>query len=215
MSLVRDLRFDFGDFSVDVPQMEIPDKGVTVLSGPSGSGKSSILRALIGLIQVPQMVWEFQGEDLNRLPIPERRLGVVFQNYDLFPHMSVYENVLFAARARRIPESEFLERYRRISSLLHLEEFAHRKASVVSGGERQRAALARAVIGRPRVLLLDEPFSALDSHLRSESRNLVKELVKTLEIPALLVTHDEEDVRVLADERIYIEKGRIKSPVST
>lgn len=209
MSSVENLFHDYGDFKIDVPSWEIADRGVTVLWGPSGSGKTSIFRLLIGFEKPHRLKWTFEGVDLARLPVPERRLGVVFQSFDLFPHMTAAENILFAARSRGVAADEARARLARWSDSLKLAPFLDRRASVLSGGEKQRTALARALIGKPRMLLLDEPFSALDEDLRDESRKLVKSLIAEAGIPALLITHDRQDVAQLADHVREVQNGRL------
>ncbi len=209
MSLVENLVRDYGDFKIDIPRWEIADQGVTALWGPSGSGKTSVFRLLIGLEPSPGLRWEFKGEDLARLSPPDRRLGVVFQNLELFPHMTAEENILFAARARKIDALEAARDLKSLAEDLRMTSYLNRKASVLSGGEAQRVALARAVIGRPRFLFLDEPFSSLDSELRAEARAMTKNLVKRLDIPTLLVTHDLEDLNQLADHKVKIREGKL------
>lgn len=209
MSLVENLRHDYGDFKLDIPKWEILDKGVTALVGPSGSGKTSVFRMLLGLEKNPNFSWTFKDQDLAKLKTPARRLGVVFQSYDLFPHMTAQENILFAAKARKVPTDRALKRLKELSQVLQMDGFLDRKASLCSGGEKQRIALARAIIGEPQILLLDEPFSALDANLRQESRKLVKDLIAREGIPTVLVTHDKEDVEFLADKVSYIRDGVI------
>lgn len=209
MSYVENLQRDYGDFKLDIPSWEILDQGVTVLMGPSGSGKTSVFRILLGLEACPGLKWTFAGEDLAKLKTPQRRLGVVFQTLDLFPHMSARENILFAARARKVEEKKSLARLRELTDELQMQSFMERPASVLSGGEKQRVAIARALIGEPRLLLLDEPFSALDQELREESRKLIKKVIEDEKIPTLLVTHDPRDVEVLANKVTRIEKGRL------
>lgn len=209
MALVEDLIKDFGDFAVTIPKWEIPDVGVTALSGPSGAGKSTVLRILIGLIPCPTLKWNLGGVDLARLPIAERRLGVVFQSLELFPHMTAEQNILFAARARKIPEEEASAGYKRLISDLHIDQCQKRSVLQLSGGERQRVAMARALIGRPRVLLLDEPFSSLDAQLREEARDLIRGVIFKSKIPTILVTHDQRDLDVLADRVTQIREGHL------
>lgn len=209
MSLVENLFCDYGDFSVDIPRWEIADSGITALIGPSGSGKTSVFRLLIGLDRAASLRWDFQGEDLAKLPVPQRRLGVVFQSYELFPHLTAQENIEFAGLARGLSMEEIQLRLKSYSERLRMGEFLHRKAAVLSGGEKQRVALVRALMGRPRILLLDEPFSALDEELRVESRALVKSLISEEKIPALLVTHDPLDVAALATQTQAIRNGRL------
>lgn len=209
MSYVENLVRNYGDFVLEVPRWEILDQGVTVLWGPSGAGKTSIFRILLGLEDCPGMKWIFQDKDLAKLKAPERRLGVVFQTLDLFPHMTAEQNILFAARARKIESQRALRHLEQLSEALRMKNFLSRPASVLSGGEKQRVAIARALIGEPRLLLLDEPFSALDQELREESRQLVSKLIEEKAIPTLLVTHDSRDVEVLADKISVIKNGKI------
>lgn len=210
MSLVENLRRDYGDFKIDIPQWEILDEGVTVLWGPSGSGKTSVFRVLLGLEACPTLRWTFQGLDLAKMKTPQRKLGVVFQTLDLFPHMTGKENILFAARAREVSPEKARNRLAELSDILKMESFLERSASTLSGGERQRVAIARAIMGEPRLLLLDEPFSALDQELREESRRLLKQVIEVEKIPTLLVTHDQGDVNALANKVSTIKDGQLK-----
>lgn len=209
MSTVEGLVRDFDDFKVEIPKWEILDSGVTALSGPSGSGKTTVLRILIGLIECPTLVWQFGNEDLAKLDIPERRLGVVFQSLELFPHMTGRENIFFAARARKIPNTNAQASFKNLIQELRLETCIDRSVQLLSGGERQRVALARALIGQPRVLLLDEPFSSLDIQMREDARQLVKTVIKKRNIPTILITHDTRDLEVLADRVDQIRSGRL------
>lgn len=211
MSCVENLRLNLGDFQLSIDRWEILDQGVTVLWGPSGSGKTSVFRALLGLEPCPGLKWTFQGEDLARLKTPQRRMGVVFQTLDLFPHMTAEENILFAARARGVDHAKALRRLKTLSEELQMEGFLSRNAAVLSGGEKQRVAIARALIGEPRILLLDEPFSALDEELRDDSRQLLKKVIEAEKIPVLLVTHDQRDVELLATKITKINRGRLES----
>lgn len=211
MSVIENLVRDFGDFHLDIPRWEIADQGVTALWGPSGSGKTSVFRALIGLDTIKGLKWTFRGQDLAALPVGERKLGVVFQSFELFPHLSAYDNILFALQARKYPLSESEPRVLRLAGRLGLESCLDRPARLLSGGEKQRTALARALVAQPRFLLLDEPFSALDEELREDARRLVKEVLAEEGLPALLITHDERDLKVLAQTVQKIVKGRFVS----
>lgn len=209
MSIVKNLFHDYGDFRIEVPELAIDDEGVTALWGPSGSGKTSILRHLMGLEVCHQMTWQFGAEDIAKMSFREKRLGVVFQTLDLFPHMSAKENIDFAAEARGLNRED---RVRRVASLieeLHLERCAETKALHLSGGEKQRVALARAMAGSPRILLLDEPFSALDENLRNDARQMVLRLLSSHKVPALLVTHDRRDIEELKARVVQIQSGRV------
>jgi len=186
------------------------DQGVTVLWGPSGSGKTSVFRLLIGLESASaNFSWNFKGHDLAKMKVPERRLGVVFQTLDLFPHLTAEENILFAAKARKISLEQAYENIKELAESLQMRGFLDRSVSVLSGGEKQRVAIARALIGEPRVLLLDEPFSALDQDLRQESRGLIKRVIEKKNIPTLLVTHDPLDVEFLANKVTTLRHGQI------
>ena len=136
-------------------------------------------------------------------------MGVVFQTLELFPHLTAKENILFAARARKIPAEKASKTLETIVELLHLKECLLRKCEVLSGGEKQRVALARALIGKPRFLFLDEPFSALDYDLKAEARRLIRTTIEELHIPTLLITHDKEDVKELAQDVDSIKNGRL------
>lgn len=209
MSLVEKLIIEYIDFSVRIEKWELLDSGVNVLWGPSGSGKTSVFRGLLGLENVTECKWIFDNEDLGRLSPGKRNIGVVFQTYDLFPHMTAYENIHFAAEAKKVKAATFEQQLETIAKKLRIEHLLSKKAPLLSGGEQQRVALARAVVGNPRMLFLDEPFSALDEELKQESRELVRDFIKAQNIPVLLITHDKRDVEALGDKVFEIKNGRI------
>lgn len=227
MSLVKCLKHSYREtkrngareFSIDLSNWEIPGTGVTALWGPSGSGKSSVLRLLLGLDVADEISWLVpDGDrviDLGRVPVSERRLGVVFQSGELFGHMSARENIEFAATAavksRGLSKDRAQANCERFISRLRLETVADQSSRFLSGGERQRVALARALIGEPRLLFLDEPFSALDAEIRTEARSLVRSVLGELGIPAVLITHDMEDLQGFLGKISRIENGRIVS----
>ncbi|MGE3973881.1 MAG: ATP-binding cassette domain-containing protein [Bdellovibrionales bacterium] len=211
MSLVTGLIKDYGDFKIHIPQWEIPDQGITALIGPSGAGKTSIFRLLIGLESCPTLSWTLKGVDIAKQDIPSKRLGVVFQNYELFPHMSARENLEFAAHARKIKASRKKENLEKLTQLLKIQYLLERPTAVLSGGEKQRVALARALIGEPQFLFLDEPFSAIDEDLKNEARALVKKTVEEFKIPTLLITHDPRDVESLASSTVQVNMGQLKN----
>lgn len=195
MSLVTGLFRDYGDFKVNIPTWEIPDKGISALIGPSGSGKTSVFRLLIGLEACPTLQWKFGSEDIAKLPVPQRKLGVVFQTLELFSHLTAMENILFAQRARGLTlEHEFRDE---LILMLKIGHCIHQKTSTLSGGEKQRVAIARALAGKPRFLFLDEPFSAIDEEMRAEARLLLLKCVEKFSIPTLIITHDMRDVEAL------------------
>lgn len=209
MSVVKNLIRDYGNFKIEIPHWEIADHGVTALWGPSGSGKTSVFRVLLGLEPCPSLVWEFKGEDLAQKTLRDRGLGVVFQSYELFPHLSARDNILFAAEAKKIEKNEARAQVDLLSEKLGLRSCLDTKAQLLSGGERQRVALARALMSRPRLLMLDEPFSALDENLRAGARELVRDVLREENVPALLITHDERDLEILAQRVQKIERGRL------
>jgi len=211
MSVVEHLNKKYDGFEIQIPKWEILDQGVTALWGPSGSGKTSVFRVLLGLESCPGLKWTWGSEDLAKVPTPERKLGVVFQTLDLFPHMSARKNIFFPVKARGIAKDLAQERFEKLNQVLHLEEFLDRRAELLSGGEKQRVALARALMSFPRILFLDEPFSALDESLRGEARDFLRKLLAETRIPAVLITHDERDLEVLAQKVTKIERGRILS----
>lgn len=210
MSWVRNLKCNYGDFILDIPEWEILDQGTTALWGPSGAGKTTLFQILLGLDQMTtKFSWDFAGVDLAKLPTPERRLGVVLQNFELFPHMTAEENIRFAAEARRRDLGEANRHLIDLTATLDLQNCLSRKAGVLSGGEKQRVALARALIGCPRLLFLDEPFSALDAALRVGARELVRRVIEVEKIPTVLITHDKEDLAVFSGKLSEIANGRI------
>lgn len=210
MSVVRSLHKKYKDFEIHIPEWTLADQGVTALWGPSGSGKTTVLRVMTGLEDCPGWSWSFKDKDLATLPPGERRLGVVFQTFELFPHLSAKENILFAAKARQLPQAKASTKLKELTESLQLEKCLDRKASLLSGGEKQRVALARALMGEPQFLLLDEPFTALDEGLRSEARQLVKTVMEKAKIPALLITHDQKDIDVLATQVTKISNGTLQ-----
>lgn len=216
MSLVKNLNHSYRDssgedFNLEIPEWNILDQGVTALWGPSGSGKTSVFRHLIGLEPNKNMSWVVDGVDLAKLSIAERRLGVVFQTLDLFPHLTGRENILFAAKARKISLERAAQKIKKWLPLLQMENFLDRRAGVLSGGEKQRVALARALIGEPRLLMLDEPLSALDEELRNGAREMLKNLIAEEKIPTILITHDGRDLEILANQVTKIRNGKIIS----
>ena len=197
------------EFTLTIPEIEFLDRGVTALIGPSGSGKSSVLRVLAGLDACPGFSWEFENIDLAQLPIRERRLGIVLQSYELFPNMTAEENICFAGQVRGRSPNDIQTDLARWSERLQFHSILKRKVRYLSGGEQQRVALARALMGKPRCLLLDEPFSALDLELRQEARELLKQTLEEAKVPAILVTHDQADVNALAEKTIRILAGKL------
>lgn len=209
MSQIENLKVTFDHFSLDIPQWELSDHGITCLMGESGAGKSTVLNVLSGLILCKPMSWIVDGVDIQTLAQKNKRLGVVFQSLDVFPHMTARQNICFLARARGCSKLQANQQCEELGDFLGINHRLDANCLTLSGGERQRVALASAVIGGPRYLLLDEPFSALDENNRAAARRLLKELVGKHNIPTLLVTHSQEDQRELADSTFYIKKGKL------
>lgn len=211
MSSIKDLYIKLDSFELNIPELFLPEIGVTAIQGPSGSGKTTFLKTLIGIYQPSGWTWIFKEQVLSQLGISERRLGVVFQSYDLFPHLSAEDNILLILNARHSLQDrkDVYNKLQEYKELLNVNSCWKTVASKLSGGEQQRVALLRALVSKPRLLLLDEPFSALDYDLRSEARRLVGRVIQQLEIPVYLVTHDKEDVESLAQKIIYMQDGKI------
>jgi len=180
------------------------------LLGPSGCGKTTLLRLIAGLLRAEAGRILLDGQDLTRLPAHRRRVGVVFQNYALFPHLTVAGNVAFGLRARKTPEAEIRDTVRRNLSLVHMESFHDRSVLALSGGQQQRVAVARALAVRPRLLLLDEPFSALDRKLRETMQMELRGLLRELDITAVFVTHDQDEALIMSDRIAVMNDGRIE-----
>jgi len=180
------------------------------LLGPSGCGKTTLLRVIGGFIVPTAGSVRVDGRSIDHLPASRRDIGVVFQNYALFPHMTVYENVAYGLRARHAPREVVRERVARMLATVQLEALSDRMPRQLSGGQQQRVALARALAVEPRILLLDEPFGALDKNLRLDMQIEVKRLQRQFGITAILVTHDQEEAMSLADRIAVMHRGRVE-----
>ena len=208
---VRGVNKKFGDFvALDNVSVSIPTGQLTALLGPSGGGKSTLLRIIAGLEFADSGIVEIEGLDATHLPPQKRNVGFVFQHYAAFKHMSVARNVAFGIEIRKRPKAEVKARVAELLSLVHLTQFAGRLPSQLSGGQRQRMALARALAVEPTVLLLDEPFGALDSKVRKELRDWLRRLHDEVNVTTVLVTHDQEEALEVADEIVVINEGRIE-----
>ena len=201
----------FGDFTaVDDVSFTAPAGAITALLGPSGSGKSTVLRMIAGL-GMPTSGHVWMGEDeLTPMSVQERQVGFVFQHYALFRHMSVAQNVAFGLTVRKEPKSVLRKRVAELLELVQMTPFADRYPDQLSGGQRQRVALARALAPRPQVLLLDEPFGALDARVRQDLRRWLEELHRELGVTSLLVTHDQEEALELSDQIVVTHEGRVE-----
>jgi len=180
------------------------------LLGPSGCGKTTLLRIIAGLLAPDHGAVKLDGQDITRLPPHRRDVGVVFQNYALFPHLTVAENVAFGLRARRRGASETREAVTRFLDLVHLSELADRSVRALSGGQQQRVAVARALAVRPKLLLLDEPFSALDRKLRETMQIDLRRLLRELGTTSVFVTHDQDEALTMSDRIAVMNRGAIE-----
>jgi sulfate/thiosulfate transport system ATP-binding protein len=201
----------FGDFvALDDVTVSLPTGQLTALLGPSGGGKSTLLRIIAGLERADTGTITIEGVDATRTAPQKRNVGFVFQHYAVFKHMTVAKNVAFGLEIRNRPKAEIAERVDELLKLVHLSQFAHRLPAQLSGGQRQRMALARALAIQPKVLLLDEPFGALDAKVRKELREWLRRLHDEVPVTTVFVTHDQEEALEVADEIVVINDGRIE-----
>jgi sulfate/thiosulfate transport system ATP-binding protein len=212
---VRNLRKTFGDFvALNDVSLDVPGGELVSLLGPSGSGKTTLLRIIAGLEPADTGTIHFHGEDTTERPVRERQVGFVFQHYALFRHMSVFENVAFGLRVKprnmRPPEKEIRETVMGLLHLVQLDVQAERRPSELSGGQRQRVALARALAVKPKVLLLDEPFGALDAKVRKELRRWLRRLHEEVHVTSVFVTHDQEEALEVSDRVVIMNEGKIE-----
>ncbi|ADP70616.1 sulfate ABC transporter, ATPase subunit [Rhodomicrobium vannielii ATCC 17100] len=212
---VRNLSKRFGNFvALKNVDLDIASGELLALLGPSGSGKTTLLRIIAGLDFADGGEVYFAGENAANLNVRKRHVGFVFQHYALFRHMTVFENVAFGLRVRprreRKPEHEIVKRVKRLLEFVHIEGLAERYPDQLSGGQRQRVALARALAIEPNVLLLDEPFGALDAKVRKSLRRWLRDLHGELNVTSVLVTHDQEEALEVADRIVVMGNGKIE-----
>jgi sulfate/thiosulfate transport system ATP-binding protein len=208
---LRDVCKRFGDFvAVDDVSLKVEGGSLTALLGPSGSGKSTLLRIIAGLERADTgSVW-IAGRDATALPPQRRGVGFVFQHYAAFKHMTVRENIAFGLKVRRRPRNEIRERVDELLNLVQLQGFGDRYPAQLSGGQRQRMSLARALAPEPHVLLLDEPFGALDARVRAELREWLIHLHDVVHVTTVFVTHDQEEAMEVADQVAVLNRGRVE-----
>ncbi|UMG93815.1 sulfate ABC transporter ATP-binding protein [Nocardioides sp. TF02-7] len=201
----------YGDFvALENIDLTLPTGQLTALLGPSGGGKTTLLRIIAGLEEADSGRVVIEGTDATRLPVQKRNVGFVFQHYAAFKHMSVARNVAFGLEIRKTPKAEVRRRVGELLELVHLSQFADRLPSQLSGGQRQRMALARALAVEPSVLLLDEPFGALDAKVRKELRDWLRRLHDEVHVTTVFVTHDQEEAMEVADEIVVVNQGRVE-----
>jgi sulfate transport system ATP-binding protein len=214
---VSNIRKKFGAFTaLDGVDLNVPRGKLVALLGPSGSGKTTLLRIIAGLEQADEGSGriQFHGEDVTQVPAGKRKVGFVFQHYALFRHMTVFQNIAFGLKVRprknRPADSEISDRVQKLLKLVQLEGLDRRFPSQLSGGQRQRVALARALAVEPKVLLLDEPFGALDAKVRKELRRWLRLFHEEIHLTTLFVTHDQEEALEIADEVVIMNQARVE-----
>ena len=218
MITVSSARKNYGDFvALDDVTLEVPSGALTALLGPSGSGKSTLLRSIAGLETLDSGTVSIAGVDVTLEPPQRRGIGFVFQHYAAFKHMTVRDNVAFGLTIRKRPKAEVRRKVDELLEIVGLDGFQHRYPAQLSGGQRQRMALARALAVDPQVLLLDEPFGALDAKVRADLRHWLRRLHDEVHVTTVLVTHDQEEALDVADRIAVLNQGRIEQvgdPVS-
>ncbi len=211
MITVHSVTKRFGDFlALDDVSIDVPDGSLTALLGPSGSGKSTLLRVIAGLERPDAGSVEVGGEDATHLPAQQRDVGFVFQHYAAFKHMTVRDNVAFGLTIRKRPKDQVKKKVDELLELVGLAGFHGRYPAQLSGGQRQRMALARALAIEPRVLLLDEPFGALDANVRADLRAWLRRLHDEVHVTTVLVTHDQEEAMEVASNLVVLRDGRVE-----
>jgi multiple sugar transport system ATP-binding protein len=198
------------NYAVQNINLNIQSGKMISLLGPSGCGKSTILYMIAGLTKVSEGKIFFDNKDVTNFPPEKRGIGLVFQNYSLYPHMTVRQNVIFPLQNLKIPKNEIKKELDRISVLASIEEYLEKKPQELSGGQQQRVAIARALIKNPKVLLLDEPLSNLDTRLRLKMREEIRRIQKKIKITAIFVTHDQEEAMSISDQIYVMNKGTIQ-----
>lgn len=208
---VSQVNKNFGDFvALQDINLDIPTGQLTALLGPSGGGKSTLLRIIAGLENADSGSITISGQEATHLPAQKRNVGFVFQHYAAFKHMTVAKNIAFGLEIRKLPKARIKEKVDSLLELVHLTQFANRLPAQLSGGQRQRMALARALAIEPSVLLLDEPFGALDAKVRKELRDWLRRLHDEVHVTTLFVTHDQEEALEVADNIVVINHGRVE-----
>jgi len=209
--ILKDITKAFGSvIAVNNVSLEIPDGKVTALLGPSGCGKTTMLLMLAGIYQPTKGEIYFDDAMVNGIPPKLRNVGLVFQSYALYPHMSVFDNIAFPLKLKKVPKDEIRKRVHEIARIVQIDDLLQRKPGQISGGQQQRVALCRALVKNPDLLLLDEPLSNLDARLRIETRAEIKRIQQELGITTILVTHDQVEAVTMADQVAVMRSGVIQ-----
>lgn len=199
-----------GDIILKGIDLTIHQNEFVTLLGPSGCGKTTLLRIIGGFDTPTSGEVKFDGKDLIQIPSYKREINTVFQKYALFPHLNVFDNIAFGLRMKKVPESEVKERVNRMLKMVKLFDYANRRIDSLSGGQQQRIAIARALVNRPKVLLLDEPLGALDLKLRQDMQYELKEIQREMGITFIFVTHDQEEALTMSDTIVVLNDGLIQ-----
>ncbi len=206
--------YEGGVVAVHNCNFEVEDKEFVVLVGPSGCGKSTTLRMIAGLEEISEGRVLIDGQVVNDVAPKDRDIAMVFQNYALYPHMTVFENMAFGLRLRKFPKDEITKRVQEAASILGIEEYLNRKPKALSGGQRQRVAVGRAIVRKPKVFLFDEPLSNLDAKLRVQMRTEISKLHRRLGATMIYVTHDQTEAMTMADRIVLMKDGHIQQIAS-
>ena len=202
--------YDGDVLAVEQADFQIPDESFTVLVGPSGCGKSTILRMIAGLEEITEGDIYIDDERINDIPPKDRDIAMVFQNYALYPHMTVYKNMAFGLKLRKYPKAEIEQRVKEAAEILSISHLLNRKPKHLSGGERQRVAVGRAIVRHPKVFLFDEPLSNLDAKLRVQMRMEISRLHDRLNATIVYVTHDQVEAMTMGDQIVVLNEGKIQ-----
>src|SRR3954453_23890871 len=208
---LRNITLAYGNFvAVEGVSLSIEKGTFLTLLGPSGCGKTTILRSIAGLVNPSAGDIEIAGRRVNDVPIHKRNIGLVFQNYALFPHKTIFDNIAFGLKYRKVPKPAIAEKVKRALEVVRLPGVEKKLPSELPGGQQQRIALARAIVIEPDVLLLDEPLSALDANLREEMRSELKSIQRELGITTVFVTHDQEEALAMSDRVVVMDHGVVE-----
>lgn len=206
---LENIKIGFSDFTIDQINFSLEKGKLLVLLGPSGSGKTSLIQAICGIIPVSEGTIKVNDEIINQVPIHKRKIGIVFQDFALFPHLNVYENIAFGLKIKKYKKSQIKQKVEELLDLIELKGYEKRKVYQLSGGEKQRVAIARTLASEPEIILFDEPMSALDENLRDRLRNTIQRILRYLNLTAIYVTHDQNEAFYLADYIGIMHQGKM------